>query len=456
MLLVTYLSCQQAKAQINQQQVPDKTRILFLLDGSGSMLAHWENSTRIMVAKRLLSDLVDSVKINTDVELALRVYGHQYDKRYQNCKDTKLEVGFSSDNHEIIKKTLMQLKPQGTTPIAYSLQQAADDFPDEPDVRNIIIIITDGLESCGGDPCDVSLALQKKRVFLKPFVIGIGMNENYEKQFACLGQFFDARNIAEFRNVLNLALKQTLDKTTVSVELLDIDNAPNETNVNVTFVNNVTGEPEYNFVHYRDRNGHPDSVEIDAVLTYDLVVNTIPPVYKRNVNINAGEHNIIPVKVPQGELWLKQKGYTEYDKGVKAIIRKSGQFETVHIHQIPEKEKYLVGNYDLEVLTLPKIYLADITINPNTVTEIEIPPPGVLNISTSIGGYGGLYQVKENGRQVWVYNLDSDKSRHAFAVQPGKYQIVYRAKNASGSKYTEIKEFTIKSGSTTQIKLFGR
>lgn len=409
-----------------------------------------------MAAKRLLADLVDSIKVNPDVELALRVYGHQYDKRYQHCKDTKLEVGFGPDNHENIIKTLMQLKPQGTTPIAYSLSQAASDFPEQNDVRNIIIIITDGLESCGGDPCEVSLALQKKRIFLKPFVIGIGMNENYEKQFACLGQFFDARNIAEFRDVLNLALKQSLEETTVSVELLDINNAPTETNINVTFVNNVTGEPEYNFVHYRDRRGRPDSVEIDAVLSYDLVVNTIPPVWKRNLAIEPGKHNEIKIQVPQGSLVINQKNYTEYSHGVSALVRKSGRPETIHVQHLPEKEKYLVGNYDLEVLTLPRIYLKDVAIKPNEVTEINLPPPGVLNIISNVEGYGSLYRFNASGGQQWVCNIPEGRSRNALAVQPGSYQVVYRAKRAEGSKYTEIKKFTIKSGSTINIKLFGR
>ena len=83
----------------------------------------------------------------------------------------------------------MQIKPQGNTPIAYSLSESADDFPGVSNYRNIIIIITDGLESCNGDPCQVSRDLQKKGIFLKPFVIGIGMSENYERQFGCLGEF---------------------------------------------------------------------------------------------------------------------------------------------------------------------------------------------------------------------------------------------------------------------------
>src|SRR5690606_22005751 len=101
----------------------------------------WEKSTRIMAAKRLLADMVDSLKTNENLELAFRVYGHQFERRDQNCTDSKLEVGFGKDNHQQIITKLMQLKPKGNTPIAYSLTQTADDFPDDPRARNIIIII---------------------------------------------------------------------------------------------------------------------------------------------------------------------------------------------------------------------------------------------------------------------------------------------------------------------------
>lgn len=442
--------------QGNQQKVPTKTRILFLLDGSGSMLAPWEKTTRIMAAKRLLSNMVDSLQTNANLELALRVYGHQFERNDQNCEDSRLEVGFAQNNHQNIIQHLMQLKPKGNTPIAYSLSQAANDFPQDQNYRNIIIIITDGLESCGGDPCEVSLALQKKRIFLKPFVIGIGMDTNYEAQFGCLGQFFDARDISEFRDVLNLALKQTLEKTTVSVELLDKENKPTETNVNITFINNFTGEPTYNFIHYRDKRGKPDSVEIDAVISYDILVNTLPPVLLKQPKIEAGKHNVIAVKIPRGTLFVNLKGHTEYEKGVKAIIRKSGSAEVVNIVDVHYKEKYLVGNYDLEVLTLPPVTIRNAKVNPDKVTEISIASPGVLNINASVRGIGSIYEIAENGQQKWVYNLPEDRTKHILAIQPGDYQVVFRAFNALGSKYTEIKKFKITSGSTINLKLFGR
>lgn len=443
-----------AHAQQVQQTLPSKTRILFLLDGSGSMLAGWGNTNRITAAKELLADLVDSLKSNDKLELALRAYGHLYRRQSQNCKDTRLEVGFGKNNHDQIINKLKMIDPKGTTPIAYSLEQSAGDFPSTKGYRNIIIIITDGIESCDGDPCAVSLALQKKGIFLKPFIIGIGMGQEYKDQFKCIGEYYDAKDIPSFQEALAKAVSTTLDKTTASVELLDINNAPRETNINVSFINNFTKEPAFDFVHYRDPQGRPDSVVLDPVLTYDVVVNTLPPVIKRSVNLTPGKHNVITIKSPQGNLAIRQRGASAYGNGVKALIRQKNSSQLVHVHDINTSQQYLVGEYDIEVLTVPRRYFKNISVEQDKTTSIGLPDPGILNINNSASGYGSIYEIKPSGEQEWVYNLPPDQSRVSLAIQPGKYKIVFRVSRAPGSKYTAIKTVTIEEGRAVVVNLF--
>lgn len=448
--LINHLVCSQ---QV-QQKIPEKTRILFLLDGSGSMLAGWGETNRISVAKELLTHLVDSLKTNTKLELALRVYGHLYRRSSQNCKDTRLEVGFGKNNHDQIINKLKMIDPKGTTPIAYSLEQGANDFPSSAGYRNIVIIITDGIESCDGDPCAVSLALQKKGIFLKPFIIGIGMGQNFKDQFKCIGEYYDAKDVSSFQKALTRAVNTTLDKTTASVELLDINNKPKETNINVSFINNFTQEPTFDFVHYRDRQGRPDSVQLDPVLTYDVVVNTLPPVVKRNVNLVPGKHNVITIASPQGSLTINQKGSSAYENGVRAIIREKGKQSIVHIHNINESQKYLVGNYDVEVLTTPRRHFKNVMINQDKTTTLSLPDPGLLNLYNNAPGYGSIYEILETGEQKWVYDLAHNQPRISMALQPGTYKIVFRVDRAPGSKYTATKTVTIETGRSVVVKLF--
>jgi Ca-activated chloride channel homolog len=442
-----------AFSQLNQQKIPEKTRILFLLDASGSMLARWENTYRIVVAKRLLSDMVDSLKNVPNVDLALRVYGHQSPSKIRNCQDSKLEVPFRAGNHEAIKNRLASITPQGNTPIAYSIERAAEDFPKDGLARNVIIIITDGLESCDGDPCAVSMALQKRGIFLKPFIVGIGMDYQFEEQFKCVGDYYDASNIRNFKDALNQIVNKSLQRATISVELLDINDQPKETDVNITFINNFTRGAAYEFVHYLDQKGRPDSVEVDPILSYDIVVNTIPKVVKSNVEIEGGKHNIIRIKSPQGFIRVLQKGHSEYKKGVKVLIRRPGHPEIIHVMEIQDMAKVLVGDYDIEALTLPRAIYKNISIRQSQTTSIDIPAPGLINISAGFQGIGSIYLLKSDGSQEWVCNIDPNVTRSTMTIQPGDYKIVFRSKNSLGSKFTQIRNFNVKSGVTTDIRL---
>lgn len=418
------------------------------------MLAGWGETNRITAAKELLGQLVDSLKVNPNLDLALRVYGHLYRRSSQNCKDTRLEVGFGKNNHSQIINKLKMIDPKGTTPIAYSLEQAANDFPSTSGYRNIVIIITDGIESCDGDPCAVSLALQKKGIFLKPFIIGIGMGQNFRDQFKCIGEYYDAKDISSFQRALSKAVSTSLDKTTASIELLDINNRPRETNINVSFINNFTGEPAFDFVHYRDTQGRPDSVQLDPVLTYDVVVNTLPPVVKRNVNLVPGKHNVITISSPQGKLSIRQQSSSTYKNGIRAIIKEKGKSSIVNIHDINSSQQYLVGKYDVEVLTTPRRHFRNVEINQDKTTTLTLPDPGLLNLYNNASGYGSIYEIDESGRQEWVYDLTNEQSRISLALQPGTYKIVFRVNKAPGSKYTAIKTVTIESGRSAVVKLF--
>jgi len=122
---------------------PKLTRILFLFDASQSMYGKWESDLKINVAKNIMFELLDSLKNTQNVEFALRVFGHTKPFPPQDCDDSRLEVAFAQNNIEKIKNRIRSLVPSGTTPIAYSLELAAGDFPPCEDCRNIIILITD-------------------------------------------------------------------------------------------------------------------------------------------------------------------------------------------------------------------------------------------------------------------------------------------------------------------------
>jgi Ca-activated chloride channel family protein len=449
LLLFTLCCFLQARAQ---QPRPIKTRILFLLDASGSMYAKLENDSRINVAKRLLSQTIDSIAGQKNVEIALRVYGHTSPPTARNCKDTRLEVPFRPNNFEEVKKRVQGITPKGTTLIAHSLLQASYDFPTEPYTRNVIILITDGLEECQGDPCAVSEALQSKGVILKPFIIGIGSTEEFKKAFECVGRYYDATTEKGFADALNIVVSQALNNTTAQVNLLDVFSKPTETNVNMSFYDMNSGKLMYNYMHTINERGVPDTVQLDPVFRYRLVVNTIPPVVKENIDVTPGKHTIIGVDAPQGELQVKVEGLTNYNN-LQFIVRKHNQQQTLHVQDASVKEKYLVGKYDVEVLCLPRMVFPGIKVDQSYTTTIQLPQPGKLIVNCQLQDYyADVYQMVRN-ELTWVCKLPVERRNHQLIIQPGEYKIIYRAKGASRSNNTFERSFKVESGQAANILL---
>ncbi len=416
------------------------------------MNGSWNNGRKHQIAKKLLTQTVDSLKSVENLQIALRVYGHQKNYRHgQDCNDTKLEVPFAYNNHEKVKTKLGEITPMGTTPIAMTLEKASGDFTPCSTCRNIIILITDGVEECGGDPCTISMKLQRKGIILKPFVIGIGLDMNFRKSFECLGTFYNVNNEATFKNVLGIVISQALNKTTAQVNLVDAGKNPSETNVGVTLYDHSSKREIFSFVHTMNAYGNPDTLDLEASFTYDLVAHTIPPVRKDSLVMIPGKHNILSVDAPQGFIYLKSPRFNSREE-ILTLVRKHGSFETINVQALKSTVKYVTGFYDLEVLTHPRLRINDIAVSQSHTTTVNIPTPGLLTVNKGQKGMGEIYQRK-NGKLELVVRLNVNLSRESYYMLPGKYIVLYRPKGAKSSMFTIEKEIEIIEGSSASLNL---
>ncbi|MGP8214180.1 MAG: vWA domain-containing protein [Bacteroidia bacterium] len=427
------------------------TRVLFIFDASYSMYDTWDKTPKIDFAKRVLVELVDSLKTVPNLQMGLRTLGADYPlypKR--NCEDTRLVVPFAANNANDIESQIKAIEPKGTTPIAYTLGKCVDDFPACTNCRNIIILITDGIEECGGDPCEAAKEMQKKGILLKPFVIGIG-KEEFSSAYTCVGKFFDVKQEEDFRNILKVVISQALNNTTAQVNLLDVDGHATETDVAMSFYDENTGRLLYNFMHTINDAGNPDTVTLDPNTTYHMVVHTIPEVEKHNITLTSGKHNIIAVKAPQGYLHLVMEGDNEY-KALFAIIRKEDDMQTLNVQGVESTDKYIVGKYDLEILTMPRMYVKGVKVSESTTTTVKIPQAGYVSITKPGPGPLSLY-LDDGGKMQWVCNLDANPVQENVIMQPGHYRVVYRSLNIKQTIYTVDKTFDVKPGSSTVVTL---
>ena len=429
------------------------TRILFIFDASNSMWGEWQSDKKIHIANKLLSKMIDSLESYPNVQLALRVYGHQFDAKLNNCNDTKLEVPFAYHNHARIKQKLKTLYPKGTTPIAQSLKACEKDFPPptSTNYRNVIILITDGIEECYGDPCSISKELQRKGIVLKPFIIGIG--GSFEESLDCVGNYLDASNEEDFDNSLHIIIDQIFHPTTCQVSLLDKADNPTESNVNMTFEDCYNHKIHYNYVHTMNAKGLPDTLFINPMPEYKITIHTNPPVVVDSVKLTPGRHNIIAAPTPQGSLLVKLvTGSTDRYRQIPILVRQADSSRITNIQYIDIKEKYLIGKYDLEILCLPRLRIPNVEISQSTTTQIKIPAPGTAVIQKNKLGNGSLYVLRDKNME-WIYNLRDEDVQESILLQPGTYRIVFRSNEAKYTRQTVSQTFTIRSNMTTTVNL---
>jgi Ca-activated chloride channel family protein len=440
-------------AQQTQVYKPNINRILFVLDGSGSMKQKWGDKSKFEKAKELLGKIIDSVeRKNPNVEFAVRIFGYQFSREQRNCKDSKLVIPFAKNNADKIGTALSSITPQGMSPIAYSIQLGAKDFPDDSKSLNSIILITDGEENCEGDPCKISKELIAKRITLKPFIVGLNVDSTKYAKFQCMGTFYDTKDETSFNNTVGVIIRQTLNTTTAQINLLDRDGNPTITNISFTLYDHYSGKIEYNFVHAMNEKGNPDTLYLDPVGIYDLELHTYPSIKKENIELIPGKHNIIALDVPAGELQVECTGASIASNNAQVILRNKKERKSIlNVQDLNGQEKYLTDDYALEILTTPEIYL-DTTIAAFADNKFSIPGYGTLSLMSEEKLLASIYRSR-NGLMEMVDHFEINSKTDNRKLQPGEYWIVYKSKSNYESESTKTQKFLVEEGRVAVINL---
>ncbi len=425
-------------------QKPKLTRILFILDCSLSMNDELDGKRKMDVAKHLLVTMVDSLKNIPNVDQAIRAYGHRSPTSKQDCRDTRLEVGFEVDNTAKIINVIKKLQPKGTTPIAYSLGQAAYDFPDSK-AQNIIILITDGGEECKGEPCKVSQELQNKNVILKPFIIGIGLTPEIIKTYDCVGRFYNTSTEQDLNEILRVVISQALDNTTAQLNLLNAKKSPAETDVAFQLSNSKSQETKYLMEHFLIAPQKPDTFKIDPTQKYDLTIYTLPQISKKGLSANASRHNIFTQDAMQGTISISMKT-SGFSSPPPAVVRSHGIGNILNIQDLNTTEKYLNGTYDTEILTLPRVISTRQEVDEKSPLKMDIPYWGYMELNSQKDFSGAVFIEKDN-RINWVINIDGHSGKETINLQPGSYTFIYHLNSSNETTETLQKNIKIQSGS---------
>ena len=162
-----------------QADAPKNNNILFIVDASGSMKEKVGEQTRMDAAKEVLGKTLSEMPDN--MNLGLMAYGHRTAK---DCADIELIAPVGSKKASDLQATIAGLTAKGETPIAESLMQAAASF----DGTGKIILVTDGLEECKGDPCAAAQAIKNKGLDVAVDVVGFTLGEKEAEAMQCITQ----------------------------------------------------------------------------------------------------------------------------------------------------------------------------------------------------------------------------------------------------------------------------
>jgi Ca-activated chloride channel family protein len=218
------------------------------------------------------------------------------------------------------------------------------------------------------------------------------------------------------------------------------------------FRDHYSGAIRYNVMHTLNSRGNPDTLSLDHLSTYDIVVQTIPAIRLDSVKLINGRHNIIPLDAPQGYLHVRSNRGKAYDKE-KILVKRAGDPRTINVQEMGNVGKYLVGKYDLEIPIYPLMILEGVEVLQSYTTTVEIPAPGFVSFTSLQPGVGTLYQMTREGEQKWVLNLPENSRNQGYHLQPGSYRLVWRRSDLRSTSFSIIKDFKVEQGSYEVIKL---
>src|SRR5690606_654121 len=192
-----------------QAETSASTTNIVVFDASGSMWNKMENSTRIEIAREVMKQFLDGY--DTKQPLGVITYGH---RKRGDCDDIEVLVPPGNIDPAAVSKQINALLPKGKTPLAESLRRAGSLIPKTAEDANILLI-TDGLETCGGDPCAVAKEMIAEGIKVRAHVVGFGLTKAEADSLACIaqltgGQIFNPNNGEELLDALKQSVTAAL------------------------------------------------------------------------------------------------------------------------------------------------------------------------------------------------------------------------------------------------------
>jgi len=211
---LSFLLCSVVVLSATFASASESARLLLILDGSGSMWGRVDGQPKITVAKSAASDAI--LALPQEITAGLMFYGH---RRKGDCQDIELVAPLGTARQQMLDQ-LKFVSPKGMTPLTASLTKAGELLAGgEGDAT--VILVSDGIETCAGDPCIAVTAMRDKGLKLVVHVVGFDVKGAAAEQLQCIaraggGGYFQANDTAGLRQALSAIRTTVVDRKPVT------------------------------------------------------------------------------------------------------------------------------------------------------------------------------------------------------------------------------------------------
>jgi len=197
----------------------DSARIMVVLDASGSMGGQIEDRAKIEIAREAIADFLAGADPNADIGLV--AYGH---RRKGDCDDIEV-LSDPTGDRAALHDRVHSLVPRGKTPLSKAVRIAAETLRFEEEAASVILI-TDGLENCGGDPCALGGELEELGVDFVCHVVGFDVRGLATEDLECLaretgGLFVTADDVEQLTGALESLAEESMEPSSVIVRAVE-------------------------------------------------------------------------------------------------------------------------------------------------------------------------------------------------------------------------------------------
>lgn len=183
-----------------------QNKVILVLDSSGSMAGQIDNAVKLDIARSAIGDLLG--KLEPTTQLGLVAYGH---RRKGDCGDIQTIYQVGAPDRNAIMQAVSKLRAVGKTPLSAAVRQAAEQLNFTED-KATVILISDGIETCNADPCELGRELSAKGLDFKVHVVGFDIGADESAGLQCLaeatgGLYVPAGNAEALANAIHQAVK---------------------------------------------------------------------------------------------------------------------------------------------------------------------------------------------------------------------------------------------------------